>query len=122
MRFLIDECLPRMLAQELINRGHDCELVVNSCPTAPDEEVLAIAKLSGRILMSEDRDFGSLVFRDGNTAIAIVAIYFKKYELPFEETISTVVDQIEALESDIEGQFVVIEPGKARLRKLPPRT
>ena len=64
MRFLVDESADARLASHLKAHGHDATLVARSHrPGLTDEEVLRIAHTEGRILITDDRDFGELVFR-----------------------------------------------------------
>lgn len=46
----------------LIGLGHDVSSVAERDPRASDVEVLATAVEEGRILITEDKDFGELVF------------------------------------------------------------
>ena len=64
MRFLFDQSTDRRLAPYLRNLGHDVTVVAVDYPASlPDEQVLAIAQEEQRVLVTEDRDFGELVFR-----------------------------------------------------------
>lgn len=119
MRILVDECLPRALAAEFSRRGHDCLKGALICPGWADKDVLARATDEKRILVSEDRDFGTLVFRERQAAYGIIALYISRFDLPFDRLISAVADRITALENISEGHFVIIEPTQTRLRKLP---
>lgn len=64
MRFLIDESSDRRVATHLRGLGHDATTVAGDHqPGLPDPEVLALAWHEGRILITDDSDFGELVFR-----------------------------------------------------------
>ena len=61
MRFLIDRCTGRRLAEWLRSQGHD---VVESAELGPDPgdlELLARAAADNRVLIRLDKDFGTLV-------------------------------------------------------------
>ena len=64
MRSVVDESTDARLVPHLIGLGHDATLISRSHhPGLPDEDVLAVALSEGRILLTDDRDFGELVFR-----------------------------------------------------------
>jgi predicted nuclease of predicted toxin-antitoxin system len=65
-KFLLDESADFPLAAELLSHGHDVKTVVRDFQAAiSDPEVLAIAIAEDRIVITNDHDFGELVFRRG---------------------------------------------------------
>ena len=65
MRFLLDQSSNARLIPHLQQLGHDVIRVGREHPPGlPDAEVLRIAHAEGRILITGDRDFGELVFRE----------------------------------------------------------
>jgi predicted nuclease of predicted toxin-antitoxin system len=62
MEFLADECCDRGRVEELRQSGHDVLYVFESRRGATDDEVLALAFDQRRILLTEDKDFGELVY------------------------------------------------------------
>ena len=65
MRWLIDECVDAALAARLRRAGHDVVYMAEIAPAASDAAVLARAQQDSRLLLTEDKDFGDLVFRRG---------------------------------------------------------
>jgi predicted nuclease of predicted toxin-antitoxin system len=64
MRFLLDQSTDARLLSFLKQLGHDVTRIGSHYPHGlPDQEVLALAKDKQRILITDDRDFGELVFR-----------------------------------------------------------
>ena len=61
MRFLADESLDMAVTRALRSAGHDIRIVSREFPGAADEDVARAAAYDGRILLTEDRDFGRLV-------------------------------------------------------------
>jgi hypothetical protein len=62
MRFLFDQCLSPDFAQALAAVGHDIVHVRNrGMQRAGDPEVLQLARSEGRILVSADTDFGTIL-------------------------------------------------------------
>ena len=64
MNFLLDESAEFRLAALLQQHGHYVKAIAHDYPSGlPDRQVLAIAKNEQRILITNDRDFGELIFR-----------------------------------------------------------
>ena len=62
MNFLLDVCSSsHSLRAFLTSLGHDVRLVGERDPRASDETVLALAYQEGRIVVTEDKDFGELI-------------------------------------------------------------
>ncbi len=68
MRLLLDNNLSPRLSAYLRDAGHDVEHVRDhGLQAAPDEEVLHVASVHDRVLISADTDFGTLLARTGAT-------------------------------------------------------
>jgi predicted nuclease of predicted toxin-antitoxin system len=64
VKFLVDESADARLAIHLRSLGHDAATVAGDySPALKDPDVLAIAQHEQRVLITNDRDFGELVFR-----------------------------------------------------------
>ena len=63
MRFLLDCCAAsRTLHAALVDLGHDVRSANDGYSGASDALLLSLAYREGRILVTEDKDFGELVF------------------------------------------------------------
>lgn len=63
MTFVLDQSTDARLIPYLHSHGHDATRIAADYPGGlPDPEVLAIAAREARILITDDRDFGELVF------------------------------------------------------------
>lgn len=63
MRFLLDQSADARLVPYLRSLGHDVVRVGRDLPGGiPDTEVLSLAVAEKRILITDDKDFGELVF------------------------------------------------------------
>ena len=66
MKFLLDVCADsRLLRSALLELGHDVLSASERFPQPSDETLLAHARDDGRVLITEDKDFGELVFLRG---------------------------------------------------------
>lgn len=64
MRFLVDECTGPTVAKWLTKLGHDVYSVYDESPGMSDEDILGKALAEGRILITNDKDFGEMIFRE----------------------------------------------------------
>ena len=75
MKFLLDVCAESVpLREALQNLGHDVLSAREHCPHASDESLLMLAHKEQRILITEDKDFGELVFLHGLPHPSIVRL------------------------------------------------
>ena len=65
MKFLLDVCTAsRALYTALIDAGYDVLSAAEGNADASDETLLALAYEQDRVLITEDKDFGKLIFVD----------------------------------------------------------
>ena len=63
MKFLLDVCVASSILQKtLIDLGHDVLSARDGYATASDRTLLDLASREQRVLVTEDKDFGELVF------------------------------------------------------------
>ena len=117
MRFLLDENVPRSLARSLLERGHDALPIPKGLRGSADAKVLAHAARSGRILVTLDTDFGTLVFLSQRRLPPAVVLL----GLPAAELVERDDAVIAAMEAALiaKGGFVVIDRGGVRIRRMP---
>jgi len=63
LKFLADECCETGLVTFSRNYGHDVSYILEEKPGIEDDKILLYAFTEGRILLTEDKDFGELVYR-----------------------------------------------------------
>lgn len=118
MKFLLDENAEFRIGAFLKAAGHDVTAIAYEYPNAlPDQEVLSIAAVEQRILITNDRDFGELIFRHHLPHAGV--IYFRL------ELAATAEDKIAWLRrllvshEDRLDQFLVVTPRSIRVRRTP---
>ena len=72
MRFLVDECTGRKVAEWLRDEGHEVFSVFDNAKGISDDEVLAIANLENMILVTNDKDFGEMIFRENRSHHGVI--------------------------------------------------
>ena len=63
MKFIVDRCAGRRLAEWLSNNGHDVIDTRDIEPDPGDRALLELAASQGRVLITIDKDFGELIHR-----------------------------------------------------------
>jgi predicted nuclease of predicted toxin-antitoxin system len=80
MRFLLDENVDARLKQDLKAQGHDVLRVGSDFQAGlPDIAVLTIAQRQSRVLITNDRDFGELVFRQREPHQGVILLRLGTY-------------------------------------------
>ncbi|MDN5870054.1 MAG: DUF5615 family PIN-like protein [Nitrococcus sp.] len=117
MRLLADENIPLAAVKGLRAEGHDVLSVSESMPSAGDREVLARARVEHRILVTFDRDFGTLVFKHLVSAPAGIVLLRFAPVAP-EEPATILMDLLGDLELRFSGKFTVVDRERVRQRSL----
>jgi len=74
MKFIVDRCAGRTLADWLRSEGHDPVYAVSLGPDPGDLALLKRAVSEKRILVTIDTDFGRLVYKGGEVHCGIVRL------------------------------------------------
>ena len=117
MRFLADESCDFAVVRALRSAGHDVVAVAEISPRADDVDVIAMTGREERILITEDKDFGQLVYADKRLNGGVIFIRFParlRRSLP-----QTIVELVKQKEDRLIGAFVVVQPGRTRVGRSP---
>jgi predicted nuclease of predicted toxin-antitoxin system len=74
MRLLADRCIARSTISGLRDDGHDVLALAETELNPPDEEILSLATTESRVLITEDADFGTHIFREGAASPGVIRI------------------------------------------------
>lgn len=74
MRFVVDECTGPAVSAWLSSQGNDVYCVYSNSPGSDDELVLQQAYDEDRILITCDKDFGDLIFREGRAHHGVILL------------------------------------------------
>ena len=88
-----------------------------TCCGLPDRAVLSIAQAEGRILITNDRDFGELVFRLRQPHQGVILLRLGDYA-PLTLITQRVTDVL-SRHADKLNQFLVVTPRAVRVRRSP---
>ena len=117
MRSLADETCDFAVVRALRDAGHDVVAVVELRPRAEDDAVMDVAVRQQRILLTEDKDFGRLVFASQRTALGVVLIRFPASQRRYLP--SAFLDMVRQVGDRLAGRFAVLQPRRVRISQPP---
>ena len=118
MRLVADENRDRSVIQKLREAGHEVISVAEMEPGISDEVVLATANSAEAMLITEDKDFGELVFR--RSLVHQGVILLRLAGLPVAAKAGLLVATIATHERELNGAFAVVTPRAIRIRRSGP--
>ncbi len=114
MRFIVDESTGMAIVEHLRGTGHDVLAVGETLPQATDAQILAYAVSEQRILVTNDKDFGELVFRTGQAHDGVLLL--RLHDESPATRIRTVKSILEKYADRLAGRFVVATEKAVRIR------
>ncbi|MBI2918984.1 MAG: DUF5615 family PIN-like protein [Chloroflexi bacterium] len=119
LRLLADMNLSPKTVAALRSKGMDILRVSELLPvTAPDDEVLALARQEARTLITQDLDFSSLVALGGHTRPSLITLRLSSSDP--ETATRRLLAALPELEEDLRrGCAVTVDDATVRIRKLP---
>ena len=120
MDFLANENFPLTSIKRLRAASHDVASVVKDNPGAIDAEVFAHAQREKRIVLTFDRDYGELLFRQSLTAPPGI-VYFRFQPATPHEPADILLELLNMEGVSLMGKFTVVGRRRIRQRSLPIR-
>ncbi len=116
MRILANENFALPAVEALRAKGHDVVWARTDMPGARDEQILARAQAEGRVVATQDKDFGELAFHWGLPGHCGIVLF--RLVLPDPETAARRIVEVFDSREDWFGVFAVVEEQRIRLRSL----
>ncbi|MEX0714533.1 MAG: DUF5615 family PIN-like protein [Pirellulales bacterium] len=116
-KFLANENVPTEAVELARENGLDVIWIKEIVPGADDDAVLAISLAEGRVLVTFDKDFGEMTFRQGKRATSGVILL--RPRLRNADYIAQFMLAVLTQHSVWEGNFCVAREGQMRLIPLP---
>ncbi len=116
MRFLANENIPVKSSHFLKEQGHNITHIGEDNPSIKDEEVMSIANKEDRIIITFDRDYGNLIFRDGYNAPGVIYLRLQDYTPTSPgEFLQSLINSDQYV---FKGYFTVVSETNIRQRKI----
>ena len=117
MHFLADESCDFAVVRALKRAGFDVLCISESTPRAEDLEVIGIALREERILLTEDKDFGRLVYSHGQETLGVIFLRFPTFA--HKQISRDVLDLVKLQGERLVGSFITVQPGRIRISHTP---
>jgi len=115
LRFLADESCDFAVVRALRAEGHDVLAVSEVTQRSDDRELIEQAHRESRILLTEDKDFGWLVYVSHADSAGVILIRFPgNARRMLGETIRRLIQEEG---TRLASAFVVVQPGQFRISR-----
>ncbi len=116
LKFLVDECAGRKLYNSLKENGFDTEFVADKFLAADDSVILTYAEKENRVLITNDKDFGELLFRLNSPSSGVILLRLRADTS--ENRRKVVLHTISNFKDKLSSHLVVVNESKIRICKL----
>ncbi len=114
---MVDESTGIAVVNFLRSAGYDVLSVAETMSQASDSDILARASNEGRILVTNDKDFGSLAFRSGQTHRGVLLLRLQD-ERPTNR-VRVLKAVLEEYADRLPDHFTVATENRVRIRPVP---
>lgn len=115
MNLLADEGVDHPIVEQLRQEGHTVFYIAEMEPGIDDNVILAKANTSHALLITIDKDFGELVFRQGLVHAGVILVRLAGLLATTKAQI--VASVLRERGTEMVNAFSVISPGAVRIRK-----
>ena len=115
MKFIVDESAGRAVSDYLREIGYDVIAVREVMPQADDQIILNRAARERRVLITNDKDFGELVFRNGHVHHGVLLLRLQD-ESPANR-VRIVKAVLEQYAEPLKKYFIVATERRVRIRQ-----
>jgi predicted nuclease of predicted toxin-antitoxin system len=120
MNFLVDNALSPTVAQALADAGHDAVHVRSrGLQAACDDDLFELAAREGRIIVSADTDFGTLLALRRESRPSVILFRGRGPRRP-ERQAALLLANLDLIHNELDaGAIVTIYERRLRIRRLP---
>ena len=116
LKFLVDESSGKKLASSLKEKGYDAEYIDKEFLGADDETILKIAIKEDRILITNDKDFGELIYKNKKHSRGVILLRLNVNNP--ENRLNMILYVIERFGERLMGKFFVVSESGIRIRSI----
>ena len=113
MRFVVDAGVDTSVERLLQELGHVMVAVRGLNPHMPDVEVLALAREHTAIVITMDKDFGDLIFKERRPHHGILLLRLEEATGPERATVVRLI--LEQHANELPGRFAVFQSDRLRI-------
>lgn len=112
IKFIADVNIEKPIIDFLSEKGYDVTWVADYNCTALDEDILMLANTQNRILLTNDKDFGELIFLQRKLSTGVILLRVKGQKTL--DKITRVKKLLENYQDKIYNHFVVLTGDRIR--------
>ena len=116
MRLLADECIEKSVVEYLRVNKFNVDAVSELNPGASDITVIDLANNRDCILLTADKDFGELIFRQGKISKGVILV--RLHGLSKERKSYLIAQTIREHQNQLTNSFTVIESTQIRISRM----
>lgn len=114
MKLVADEGVDRPIVEQLRRDGHEVLYIAESDSGISDDQVLDFANRHAATLITTDKDFGELIFRQNRLSQGILLL--RLAGLPSAVKAQVVSSALRQHGPEMVGSFTVVSPAAVRVR------
>ena len=115
LKFLVDECTGPKVAKWLEAEGYEVFSVFDDARGISDLEIIKKAEAEDWIIITNDKDFGELIFRDSRGPVGVILLRLSDERATNKiHCLNTLLTQLDTVGSD---QFIVVTEENIRISK-----
>jgi predicted nuclease of predicted toxin-antitoxin system len=117
MKLIADENLHRRIITSLKSEGYEVYCIQDNNHGISDEEIVELYAMSDSIIVSEDKDFGDLIFLKKINTNAIILLRYSKLQNEVGLIFPVLLNFLKEHSIEfLKGKFTVLTPFKKRIR------
>ena len=116
MKFLADENVEKLVVDWLRDEGFDVLYIAEVSPSVTDEEIIRISYDEQRVIITNDKGFGELIFYRKEPVVGLILIRAK--DEGATNKVELIREVIGKLRDRITGHFIVVNEIGIRTKSL----
>lgn len=113
---ILDENIETYWIHIIQKKGYKYFSIRENCPGISDKEVIEITRKNNGILVTEDKDFGELLFSHGIDKISVI---FMRYDQPnYTQIEKSFIKCLDDYQNYQDNCFITISKNKVRVKKI----
>jgi len=114
MKIVADENISAVLVKELRQAGYEVVYIRETASGSADPDILDLSTTTGSLLVTDDRDYGELVFRKRQRTSGVV--YLRLEGLSQIQRAQKLIALLQEHRENLLGMFTVVTPRNVRMR------